>query len=129
MATTESSGAGWTPRFSNYEELRELVGRSGDLLEVTMYELRNAHGAGKLGVRVREEIQDQLAGVGLGFFPGADLPSYQEHSVRLYRRGTAVGNLVDAVLHPSARGDQLLLDSTSSTAADVLKQIRTLVCE
>lgn len=119
----------WGEPFETYDELRELVDTSHGLLRVSMYQLRKAHGAGKLGVRVREEIEQRLAGVGLGFFPGPDLPSYQEQDVRVYRRGTRVGDLVDAVLRPSASGDQLLLESRSDQAAGVLRQIRSLVCE
>ncbi len=119
----------WQERFASFDDLRHLVDGEGGLLRVSMYELRRAHGAGKLGVRVREEIVQQLAGVGLGFFPGPDLPTYQEHDVRVYRRGTPVGDLVDAVLWPSVTGDQLLLESRSDEAATILKQVRALVCE
>jgi hypothetical protein len=118
----------FTDRFSDFEGLRRLVDQAGGLLRVSMYQLRVAHGAGKLGVRVREEIVQRLEGAGLGFFPGPELPAYQEQDVRIYRRGTAVGSVVDAVLRPSSTGDQLLLESRSDEAANVLKQVRALIC-
>lgn len=115
-------------RFGTFEALREQTMANGNLLAVTMGELRAAHGATKLGVRIRGEIAEQLAGVGLGFFPGDELPSYQEQPVRIYRRGTQIGAVVEAVLRPTAGGDELLRDTAANEAAVTLKQIRAIVC-
>lgn len=90
--------------------------------------LRGAHGAGKLGVHVRKAIHDDLATHGLGHLPGG-LPTYQHEEVRLFRLGTPIADTINAVLHPSEGGDQVLRQSAGSEAQDVLKQIRQLVCE
>ena len=114
--------------FTSFEELRALVEQNGNILSVSMFDLREAHGAGKLGVHVRREISEKLAGTGLGHFP-AELPAYQEQDVRIYRRGTPVADLVDAVLSPSDFGDQQLREASGGEAADLLKKVRQMVCE
>jgi len=111
-----------------FEDLRKAVEANGNLRVVTMYELREAHGAAKLGVHVRNAISEQLAAVGLGHFP-YDLPSYQEQEVRLYRRGTPIADLVEAVLSPSEFGDDRLREAGTNTATEILSQVRQLVCE
>ena len=113
----------------NYDALRDQVTDNGGLLVTTMEMLRDTHGAGKLGVHVRKAIHDSLAAHGLGHLPGGDLPTYQHEEVRLYRLGTPIADTINAVLHPSEGGDQVLRQSAGSHAQDVLKQIRELVCE
>lgn len=114
--------------FGTFEELRKAVEANGGLMVVTMYDLREAHGAAKLGVHVRREISGGLAAVGLGHFPH-ELPSYQEEKVRVFRRGTPIADLVDAVLSPSDFGDERLREAGGNQATEILKEIRQLVCE
>jgi hypothetical protein len=114
--------------FSTYEELRAVVEENANIAKISMFDLREAHGAGKLGIHVRREISEQLAGRGLGHFPD-ELPQYQEDEVRVYRRGTPVADIVEAVLKPSDFGDQLLREASGGEAADLLKKVRQLVCE
>jgi len=90
--------------------------------------LRDAHGAAKLGVHVRKSISDNLAAHGLGHLP-AELPTYQHEEVRLYRLGTGIADTINAVLHPTEAGDQVLRQSAGSTAQDVLRRVREIVCE
>jgi len=112
----------------DYEALRGKVEANGGLLATTMEVLRDAHGKGKLGVHVRSAISGRLAANGMGHVP-AELPTYQHEEVRLFRLGTPIADTVNAVLHPSGAGDQVLRQTAGSTAQDTLKQIRELVCE
>ena len=50
----------------SWTEIKEQVEANGNVRTFTMDVLRNAHGAGKLGVNVRAEISQALAGIGLG---------------------------------------------------------------
>lgn len=113
---------------AKYEELRKQVESEGSLLLTTMEVLRDTHGAGKLGVHVRGSIHGALEANGLGHLPG-ELPTYQHEEVRLFRLGTPIADTINAVLHPSEGGDQVLRQSAGSEAQSVLKQIRDLVCE
>ena len=56
--------------------IKDQVEKNGNIHTFTMDVLRDAHGASKLGVNVRAEISQNLAGIGLGHIP-VDLPNYQ----------------------------------------------------
>lgn len=93
-----------------------------------MEELREIEGAGRLGQHVRASISGNLLSHGMGHLP-AELPSYQDFEVRVYRLGTALADVINAALNPSTSGDQILRQVAASDAQDVIKKIRALVCE
>jgi hypothetical protein len=116
---------------SNWEEIKQEVETNGNLRTFTMETLREAHGSGKLGVHVRREISKSLAGMGLGHIP-QELPNSQREQVRLYKRGTAVGELIETVLTPGESNDRKLVEKLAETDNDyvsIVEQIRDLVSE
>ncbi|MGL5823422.1 MAG: hypothetical protein ACRCYU_00940 [Nocardioides sp.] len=113
--------------YSTYEELGGLVDSEDGLVLTTMEELRDAHGVGKLGVHVRAAIHERLAGQGLGHLP-YELPSYQHEEVRIYRLGSQIAKVVNAVIRPSATGDDILRQSVGTDAQKTLAQVRELIC-
>ncbi|GMV31881.1 MAG: hypothetical protein AMXMBFR59_40060 [Rhodanobacteraceae bacterium] len=127
-----------TPNSRNYEEskmnwneVKEQVEANGNVRTFTMDVLRNAIGAGKLGVNVRAEISQMLAGIGLGHIP-VELPSYQHEQVRLYKRGTPIGQLIETVLLPGEQNDLILAERFGSQGpnyAAIVQKIRELVAE
>lgn len=112
----------------NIQELRAEVDKSDGLLKIDMATLKRIKGAGRLGRVVREEISRELEGQGMGHIP-ADLPPNQEDEVRLYVLGSAIADVVRAVLEPSDRGDEALRAVGNNEAAEIVKQVRALVCE
>ena len=113
------------------EEIKDQVEKNGNLLTVTMEQLREAHGAGRLGVHVRDEISQILAGMGLGHVP-QELPNYQHELVRLYKRGTPVGQLIEVVLSPGEQHDRTLVERFSTQVPDyaaIVQKIRDLVAD
>src|SRR5262245_12125386 len=84
-------------RFESFEELASLVDRNRGVYTVSMEELRDAAGFGKLGKHIRTGISDKLRGLGLDHMPD-ELPSYQEDSARIYRKGSPVGKLIEAAM-------------------------------
>src|SRR3954454_5683188 len=92
---------------TSYEDLRDAVAASEGLLAISMEQLRDIHGAGRLGVHVRDAISSSLARYGLGHFP-EELPSYQEQYVRIFQLGTPLADLVHAVLDPTPSRDEIL---------------------
>ena len=112
-----------------YEALVKRVEENGGVLTVRMAELRDAHEAGKLGKHVRKGIADRLAGMGIGHYP-QELPDSQHLSVRLYKLGSAVADIIAAVLEvdENGEGDGVLRSAAGSDAAETLKQVRALVC-
>ena len=115
----------------NWDSIKEAVEKNGDVQTVMMEMLRDAHGSAKLGVNVRAQITSQLAGIGLGHVPES-LPIRQDEHVRLYKKGTFVGDLIDEVLRPSEPNDKKLverLDGSDVKYAETIEQIRDLVSE
>lgn len=113
--------------YRDMDDLKEKVEKNGNLMTVTMGDLRDTLGYGKLGIHVRKEIAQQLKGKGLGYYPG-ELPVDQWGKVRIYKRGTTADELIHAVLDPTDEGDDFLREVLSGEAEDILKKIRALVC-
>ena len=115
----------------NWQELKEGVENNNNILTITMEELRNASGAGKLGVKVVQNISKELSGIGLGHVP-VDLPTAQNEQVRLYKRGTTVGDLIEIVLRPSDVNDRQIVERCNadhSNCIEIIEKIRELVAE
>jgi len=115
----------------NWNEIKENVEKRDNVMTVTMDILRDAHGAGKLGVYVRQDIAKKLAGMGLGHVPQS-LPNYQHDQVRLYKRGTPVGDLIELVLSPSEPNDTKLVEQFREDKVDyaaIVTQIREMVSD
>lgn len=116
---------------NNWDEIKNLVEENGGVVSFTMNELRDAAGKEKLGVNVRAEISKTLAGFGLGHIP-KELPSYQHESVRLYKRGTYVGDFIETVLSPGEQNDRRIREQLNATDArniEIIEAIRELVAE
>jgi len=115
-------------KFESFEELRDTVQESGGVLTISMEDMRDAHGAGRLGVHVRSAISKGLQGLGLGHYP-PELPAYQEQYVRVYRLGSPIADLIDAVIEPSPGRDEYLRRAVGGDAEATLAKVRELVCE
>jgi hypothetical protein len=114
---------------ASWDEIKQKVEQSGNVVTLTMEELRNAHGALKLGVNVRAEMTSTLAGMGLGHVPEV-LPTYQNELVRLYKKGTPVGDLIATVLMPGEQNDTKLVNQFAGTGTDyagIVQKIKELV--
>ena len=109
------------------EALRDAVIASGDVLTVRVGDVRDAFQYGRLGVHVRSEISKRLNGLGIAHYP-VEVPDWQERQIRLFRMGTPIADLIDAVLEPTTNHDDELKTAVSGGAADVLNQIKALVC-
>jgi hypothetical protein len=114
-------------QITNLEDLRAVVDSHDGVLTTTMEVLREAYGSGRLGIHVRDGIRKALAGLGLGHFP-RDLPEYQWKPVRVYRLGSPVGDLIEAVLELDVGRDEQLRRAAGGSEAQILQQIRELVC-
>jgi len=116
---------------ANWDDIKAAVENNGNVLTVTMEQLRDAYGAAKLGVHVRDAISSTLAGLGLGHVPVV-LPTYQHELVRLYKKGTPVGDLIETVLTPGGQNDARLSEKFSGDGIDyaaIVQKVRELVAE
>jgi hypothetical protein len=100
-------------RFKDFDEIADAVPVDEPYL-VTALDLRVAHGAKRLGANVRERIVDELERRRIGFFPGDELPDWQEDPVYLYRIDSDLGTLVRAVRQPTDRGISALTKAARS---------------
>ena len=101
--------------------------RNGGVYTIMMEELRDAYGAGKLGIHVRTGISDKLRSLGLDHLP-EDLPLFQEGRARIYRKGQPVGKLIEAVARIDEDQDEILRSAAGGEDAIVVQKIRELVC-
>lgn len=117
-----------TKNFATYNELVDLVTRNDGVVTCEMWQLRDVHGAGKLGVHVVTNISAELARRGLGHQPKI-LPQNQYDKARVYQRGSNVGNIIIAARSVSEEADEILRRASSNDATSVLEKIRELVCD
>lgn len=113
-----------TPK--SYDQLVADVEAKGSVATYSMAVLRDIEGAGKLGTHVRKAISQQLRAHGLDHLP-EDLPTYQEQSVRIFKRGTRVHRVIEAVLRPSDVGDSVLRSIQNDDAREKIEQIERIL--
>lgn len=114
-----------------FKEFAERVEDEGDLTTFTLGKLREALDYSKLGPRVLKAIDEALAGAGLGYFPRSVLENTDSPRaadvLRVYRKGSTLGSIIDAVLFPSTAGDDTLRGAAEDDARATLEKIRTLL--
>ena len=116
---------------ATWQEIKSAVESNGNIKTFPLGDLRDATGKDKLGVHVRSEISSTLAGMGLGHVP-QELPNYQHELVRVYKRGTSLGDVIERILTPGESNDITLRESFSDDKIDyaaIIQQIRKLVEE
>ena len=107
-------------------DINEEVAANEDVKSFEMETLREAYGAGRLGKIVTQSISDELAGMGLGHHPDP-LPQSQREWVLIYRLGTPVAELINAVLNPGRGNDEQIRMAISQEAEEALRKIREIV--
>jgi hypothetical protein len=115
-------------KLNNYDELIEWLDENDGVITCEMGSLRDAHGAGKLGVNVVTNIKEELEGRGLGYIP-RELSQSQTDLVRVYKKSSSVGKIIDAVNNVDDRSDKFLRSLSKRESEKILKKIRELVCE
>ena len=113
---------------STWEDIRARLDVE-NTFTATMGDLRDIHGAGKLGQHVASAISKKLAQMGVGHIP-AGLPLAQNDQVRLFLHGTPIGTLISMVLTPGEANDSRLLEyveENGTSHAEIINQIRDLI--
>lgn len=112
----------------SFEELKSSVEANQNVLSVKMELLRDIFGVRRLGIHVCTEIGRKLAGMGLGHHP-EELEPDAWQDVRVYKLGTPMAELLHAANEPGKEQDAVLRDVAQNDAAEVLEQVKALVCE
>ncbi|ALN75798.1 hypothetical protein [Aureimonas sp. AU20] len=111
-----------------YDDISKAVTASENVLTVTIGELRDVNGSGRLGPYVVEAISKNLAAKGIGHYP-PELPQEQWRKVRLFRLGSPIADLIGLVMDVDDEGnDAKLRDFAANDAKATLDQIRQMVC-
>ena len=115
-------------QFQTYDEISKAVTDSQNVLTVTIGELRDVNGSGRLGVYVVEAIRKNLAAKGIGHYP-PELPLDQWRKVRLFRLGSPVADIISLVMDvDDESNDAKLRAFAANDAVATLDKIRELVC-
>lgn len=114
--------------FNSFDEVESFVQSNRGIATVTMEDLRNAHGVGRLGVHVRRAIASNLASRGLGYWP-KELPEYANEQVRLYSLGSRFYECVNDMDDYSEEADERLRDTFNTGYEEIIQSIRELVCD
>lgn len=112
--------------FANLDKLKDTVEQKDGILSLEMWKLRDAYGAERLGVNVRSNISKELMSRGLDHYP-KPLPEYQEDSIRVFKQGTLVADLIKALEVPTLNGDKLLRKIADGGAQKTLDKISELL--
>ena len=115
-------------KYDDFDDVRLAVEGHGGILTVHMGELRDAHGADRLGRHVRDAIRKALANRGLGHVP-SDLPEYQREKVRLYVLGSRFADCLKDIDDLSPEADERLREIFLSNYEEIVSQIRQLICD
>ncbi len=113
--------------YSSLEDVRDAVEANGDVLSLIMWSVRDAYGAERLKINVRTNIQNKLAGLGLGHIP-AEIPDDQTRVLRLYKLGSPVARLIGAVGTPGEAEDEAIREAVGGDAEARLAKVRELIC-
>jgi hypothetical protein len=119
LHTTEQE----TVNVEGWEDLISLLDDGKGVCVVTMEQLRDIDGYGRLGGTVRAGIAKKLASMGIGTFAGENLPSDASANVVLFRLGTPAAELVNVI--QSATSDNSWRNRAAYTA-ECMRRLNTV---
>lgn len=100
MASIESDTE-YEPTYETWQDLDADVRGSGNVLRVSMWDLKELSGYQRLKVNVVTAISKELANIGLDHLP-AELPRDQNSHVVIYKSGSEAGAVIRAVRNGSS---------------------------
>lgn len=115
-------------------KLRDRVLETGVLI-VTLQELGmeldgdwSSRYTTMVGTTTQRRFVNKLAGMGLGVLPELEQEILGlSTKVRLYGLGSTIAKVINAVLHPSSEGDQLLISIANGEAEQIIKDLKILL--
>jgi hypothetical protein len=108
------------PIVKTYEDLNQAVENSQGVLTISMKNLREIHGNRRLGPHVGASISMTLKKLGLKHHPNP-LTNRENDNVRIYKSGSPVEKIINAVLKPSRGADELIRRVVSPTVVSQTK--------
>lgn len=123
MATDENDFDWVADEHSTWQELDNAVRHRGDVLRVAMIDLRTLTGKDRLKVRVRADIEQMLANLGIGHLP-TELRGNQDAIAVLYKLGSPAAAVIEAVRAGTAseRLEQALRHLNTAKSTDIQRE-------
>ena len=115
-------------KYEDFTQVADAVHQKGGIASFSMEELRDAHGAGKLGKHVITGIRKNLAGKGIGHWP-KDLPFYGHERIRLYTLGSPFEDCLKNLENFTEDADDHLRNVFTNDSDSIIQSIRELVCD
>jgi hypothetical protein len=114
-----------------YEEIKSAVEEHGGVTTLSMADLRDAEGAGRLTRGINERISKALERRGLGHVPykAEDLSTSQWDEVRIFDRTSPIGKVIEAAHQVGEDFDKELREAVAGEASDMLDQIRAILSD
>jgi hypothetical protein len=118
---------------SSKTNVLDRVEAGGGLATVTLGDLKEVVGVRRLGKFVLSDIKDWLRREGLNYFPLAILDENpvprQEQELRIYKsdRMSPIFRAVDAVLDPSAKGDEFIRSLAGEASTQQLGDLQARI--
>jgi hypothetical protein len=106
-------------KYATMPLLKSAVEAAGNILTVSMRDLREMYDSSRLGANVVTRIANDLRRHGLSHVP-EELPNEQSQPVRLYLQATPVADLINAALTPGPAQDKKLLASVAGADPQAL---------
>jgi len=114
-------------------EVKDRLDNHEGVATFELRELKDLVGIGRLGHRIREQMQDALDRQDIGYFPNP-LPASDTQRVRLYRLGSRVARLITAVITLDEENDAKLIKFANGSAPadasderDAIRKIRRIL--
>ena len=113
----------------DYEQIRDKVVEEGGVTTLSMAELRDAEGAGRLTRGINDRISRALQRLGLGHVPynAEDLSTSQWDEVRIFDRTSPIGKVIDAAHQVGLDYDIELREAVAGEASEMLDKIRAVL--
>jgi hypothetical protein len=115
-------------KYKSLAEIASAVDAQDGLMTLFMWQVRDAHGAGRLGVNVCTEIASEFEELGIRHNP-SKIPSEQGTMIRLWRAKSAVDKLIRAARKVGYEYDEELRSAAAGEARSVLAKVAALVSD
>jgi hypothetical protein len=115
-------------KYKTLAEIAAAVDAQDGIMTLFMWQVRDAHGAGRLGVNVCTQIASEFEEFGILHNP-SKIPSDQWAMIRLWRGKSAVGRLIRATRKVGYEYDEQLRKAAAGEAHTVLAKVAALVSD
>ena len=113
---------------NKFQEYVQRLDEARGMIGVRIEELVRQYGREKAGAIIVKEIAANLQSLEIKHLPD-ELPNSSNEWVILYKEGSAAGDLITAILHPSEKSGDLIYTALQPEANNKLERIKDILKE